>query len=48
MGRLLQHFLDLSEPPAWRDLGKEIAGLAFTLLLPVVVACAWVACGGHP
>lgn len=45
---LVQHFLDLSERPKWRDLADGLACVLALIILAAAVALWGVAMGGHP
>jgi len=45
MRDLIQHFLDLSEPPMWRDLCQALMGAAALFIAPVLFVLWAVALG---
>jgi hypothetical protein len=45
MCKLIQQFLDLSEPPAWRDLAQALIGTVALFAVPTLVILYAVALG---
>jgi len=48
MCKLIQQFLDLSEPPAWTLLAQAFIGTVALFAVPALIAFYAVAFGVHP